>query len=56
MIEFKNAFHELQKEPNKNEVHTKVLQFMGQILSDKRSLKPFGQLNEKEIRYGHLRR
>jgi len=28
IVEFKDSFHELQKEPNKDEVHAKVLEFM----------------------------
>jgi alpha-beta hydrolase superfamily lysophospholipase len=29
LIEFKDAYHELQKEPNKEDVYAKVLQFIG---------------------------
>lgn len=55
MIEFKGAFHELQKEPNKEDVQAKVLQFVGNLLSDKSKVKPFGKLIEAQIKYGHLK-
>ena len=43
MIIFKNAYHELQKEPQiKDEIYAKVLKFVGGILSDKTNLKPLG--------------
>lgn len=42
LIEFKEAYHELQKDPNKDDVHMKVLAFMGDILKQKDRLKPFG--------------
>lgn len=55
VIEFKDTYHELQKEPNKDEVHSKVLEFLIPLLKDRRNLKPFGVLDEKKIRYGPLR-
>eukprot|EP00347_Sterkiella_histriomuscorum_P006574 403352255 len=54
--EFKDAYHELQKEPIKDEVHTKVLQFAAKILGNERVVKKFGVINLKSIRYGPMKK
>ena len=47
LVVFREALHELQKEPNvKDEVHAKCLQFMASLLKDKRNLKPFGVFDD----------
>jgi hypothetical protein len=55
VIEFKDTYHELQKEPNKDEIMAKTLEFLLPLLKDKYALKPFGVLDEKTLRFGHLR-
>lgn len=56
IVEFKDCYHELQKEPNKDEIHAKVLQFVLNLLKDRSKVKPFGTLNDKAIRYGSMRK
>ncbi|CDW81614.1 alpha beta fold family protein [Stylonychia lemnae] len=56
IVEYKDCFHELQKEPNKDEIHAKVLQFAMNLLKDKSKLKPFGVFNEKALRFGRLKK
>lgn len=56
IVEFKGCYHELHKEPNKEEINAKVLNFLMGILGDKQRVKPFGVFNDKLIRYGSLRK
>lgn len=56
LIEFKGAFHELQKEPIKDQVHQKVMCFIKCLLADKKNVKPFGTFDPKSIRYGLLKK
>lgn len=53
--EFKNAFHELQKEPHiKEELHMRVLDFMSSILTDKSKLKAIGHIKHSDLKLGKL--
>lgn len=56
IVEFHESYHELQKEPNKDEIHAKVLEYCGTLLRLKSRVKPFGVISEKDLRFGHLRR
>lgn len=50
---FKDAYHELQKEPMRNEVTAKVLSFIAKVEA---SAKPLGHLSEGNLRHGSLPR
>lgn len=50
---FAGAYHELQKEPIKDQVFSKVLTF-AQSLINLGGLNSFGKFNEKHIRHGSL--
>lgn len=54
LVTMKDSYHELHKEPNKNDFHKLVLQFFGERLSDKNSLKPFGDIRKVNIKTGYL--
>lgn len=52
-VVFKDAYHELQKEPIKNDVTAKVLSFIARVEA---SAKPLGLITEGNLRHGSLPR
>ena len=50
----KDSYHELQKEPNKDEFNAHVLRFIADRLKDKARLKPLGDITHKQFKCGYL--
>jgi len=52
-VEFKNCYHEMQKEPHvKEEMYQRVLQFIGQRLGEKDKCKAFGKYDRELLKLG----
>jgi len=55
-VVFKDAYHELQKDLQKDKVHARVLHFITNTIlkNSPHVVKPFGKLDESKVRHGYL--
>ena len=55
-VVFKGAYHELQKDLQKDKVHARVLQFITKTVmrNNPHVVKPFGKIDESKIHHGSL--